>query len=100
MEGLRIGVARMEVFRIHPLTFAKSVDIELKGEFYLKAAHYTPLCDKSNSGGKAELMDLSHVEEEAEMQAAEYQRNIRRCHVCRSTRHLCPSFLLRNQRRC
>ena len=71
MEGLRIEVARMEVFRIHPSTFAKSVDIELNGEFYYKAAHYTPRCDKSNSGGKAEPMNLSHAGEETEIQAAE-----------------------------
>lgn len=71
MEGLRVGVARMEVSLIHPSTFAKSVDIELNGEFCFKAAHYTPRCDKSNSGGKAEPMDLSHAEEETEMQTAE-----------------------------
>ena len=71
MEGLRIGVARMEVFRIHPSTFKKSVEIELSDGFCFKAAHYTPRCDKSSSGGKAKPMNISHVGEVAEMQAAE-----------------------------
>ena len=40
MDRLRIGVARMKVFRVHPSTIKKVVNIELNGEFNFKAAHY------------------------------------------------------------
>ena len=35
MEGLRTGVARTEVFRVHPSTFEEAVDIALNAEFDL-----------------------------------------------------------------
>ena len=40
MEGLRSGVARMKVFRVHPQTFEEAVDIALNAEFNFKAARY------------------------------------------------------------
>ena len=99
MEGLRTGVARTEVFRVHPSTFEEAVDVALNAEFNFKAARYGTQCQNSSSFDKAEPMDLSHAEgEEAELQAAEQQRNIRRCYMCGSTRHLRPSCPLRKQR--
>ena len=38
MEGLRTGVARTEVFRVHPTSFETAVDIALKAEFNFKTA--------------------------------------------------------------
>ena len=99
MEGLRTGVARTEVFRVHPSTFEEAVDVALNAEFNFKASRYGTQCQNSSSFDKAEPMDLSHAEgEEAELQAAEQQRNIRRCYMCGSTRHLRPSCPLRKQR--
>ena len=40
MEGLRAGVARMEVFSVHPQTFEEAVDVALNAEFNFKAARY------------------------------------------------------------
>ena len=40
MEGLRAGVARMEVFRVHPQTFEEAVDVALNAKFNFKAARY------------------------------------------------------------
>ena len=40
MEGLLTGVARTEVFRVHPSTFEEAVDIALNAEFTFKAARY------------------------------------------------------------
>ena len=99
MEGLRTGVARTEVFRVHPSTFEEAVDVALNAEFNFKAARYGTQCQNLSSFDKAEPMDLSHAEgDEAELQAAEQQRNIRRCYMCGSTRHLRPSCPLRKQR--
>ena len=39
-EGLRTGVARAEVFRVHPSTFEEAVDITLNAEYNSKAARY------------------------------------------------------------
>ena len=55
----------MKVFRVHPSTIKKVVNIELNGEFNYKAAHYAHSVIKSNSGGKADPMDLSHTWEKA-----------------------------------
>ena len=44
MEGLRTGVARTEVFRVHPSTFEEAVDVALNAEFNLKAASYGTQC--------------------------------------------------------
>ena len=40
MEGLRAGVARTEVYRVHPATFEAAVDVALNAEFNFKAARY------------------------------------------------------------
>ena len=40
MEGIRTGVARTEVFRIHPTSFKAAVDIALNAGFNLKAARF------------------------------------------------------------
>ena len=40
MEGLRTGVARTEVFRVHPTSFDAAVDIALNAEFNLKADRF------------------------------------------------------------
>ena len=98
MEGLRTGVARTEVFRVHPSTFEEAVDIALNAEFNLKPARYGTHGHVSSSTDRSEPMDLSYAEcEEAELQAAEQQRNFRRCYMCGSTRHLRPSCPLRKQ---
>uniref|UniRef100_A0AAV1T4U4 Retrotransposon gag domain-containing protein n=2 Tax=Peronospora matthiolae TaxID=2874970 RepID=A0AAV1T4U4_9STRA len=38
VEGLRTGIARTEVFRVHPSTFEKAVGIALSAEHYVKSA--------------------------------------------------------------
>ena len=96
MEGLRTGVARTEVFRVHPSTFEEAVDIALNAGFNFKASRYGTHGDRSGSSDRAEPMDLS-LAEEAELQAVEQQRNIRRCFMCGSTRHLRSSCPLRKQ---
>ena len=96
VEGLRTGVARTEVFRVHLSTFEEAVDIALNAEFNFKAARYGTHGHAQSSFDKAEPMDLSHADDdEAELQAVEQQRNIRRCYTCGSTRHLRPNFPLR-----
>ena len=95
MEGLRTGVARTEVFRVHPSTFEEAVDVALNAEFNFKAARYGTQYQNAST---AEPMDLSYAEDEAELHAAEQQRNIRRCYMCGSTKHLRPSCPLRKQR--
>ena len=95
MEGLRTGVARTEVFRVHPSTFEEAVDVALNAEFNFKAARYGT---QYHNARTAEPMDLSYAEDEAELHAAEQQRNIRRCYMCGSTKHLRPNRPLRKQR--
>ena len=51
-----------------------------------------------SSSDRAEPMDISTAEEEAEFQAAEQYRNILRCFMCGSTKHLRPACPLRKQR--
>ena len=36
MEGLRTGVSRTEVFRVHPSTFDETVTVALKAKFKFK----------------------------------------------------------------
>ena len=99
MEGLRTGVARTEVFRVHPSTFEEAVDIALNAEFNFKAARYGTHGHAQSSFGGPEPMDLSHVDDDdAELQAVEQQRNIRRCYMCGSTKHLRPNCPLRKPR--
>ena len=38
MEGLRTGVARVEVFRVHPSTFEETVSIDQNAESNFKSA--------------------------------------------------------------
>ena len=40
MEGLRNGVARTEVFRVHLLILEEVVDVALNAEFNFKTARY------------------------------------------------------------
>ena len=99
MEGLRTGVARTEVFRVHPTSFESAVDIALNAEFNFKAARFGTHGYKSNSANSfssfnsLEPMDLSLAEtdEESDRQAVEHHRIIRRCFTCGSTKHLRPN---------
>uniref|UniRef100_A0AAV1TZI5 CCHC-type domain-containing protein n=1 Tax=Peronospora matthiolae TaxID=2874970 RepID=A0AAV1TZI5_9STRA len=96
MEGLRTGIARTEVFRVHPSTFEEAVDIALNAEFNFKAARYGTHGHAQRSFDGAEPMDLSHAEEEERaLLAVEQQRKIRRCYMCGSTKHLRPQCPLR-----
>uniref|UniRef100_H3H760 Reverse transcriptase domain-containing protein n=1 Tax=Phytophthora ramorum TaxID=164328 RepID=H3H760_PHYRM len=86
MEGLRTGVARTEVFRVHPTSFEEAVSVALNAEFNFKSARAGWGTSQTNSSGAAgssggpEPMDLSHAEdEEAELLAAEQRIGIRRC---------------------
>ena len=90
MEGLRTGVARTEVFRVHSTSFEAAVDIALNAEFNFKAARfgthgYNPnLVNYFSSFNSPKPMDpsLSETDEEAELRAVEQHRNIRRCFTC------------------
>ena len=94
MEGLQNGVARTEVFRVHPSTFEAAVEIALNAEHNFKAARYG-----TNTMHQAEPMELSHADSnEAELQAIEQRQFIRRCFACGSTRHLRPACPLRKAR--
>jgi hypothetical protein len=105
MEGLRTGVARTEVFRVHPTSFEEAVNVALNAEFNFKSARLGWTASQASSSGApgasngAVPMDLSYAEdEEAELQAAEQRGGIRRCYVCGSTQHLRPGCPLRKQR--
>ena len=96
MEGLRTGVARTEVFRVHPSSFEEAVEVALNAEFNFRAARYGTHGYNQSSSDRAEPMDLSYAEgDEAELQAVVQQRNIRRCYMCGSTKHLRPRCPLR-----
>ena len=104
MEGLRNGVARTEVFRVHPSTFDEAVKVALNAEFNFKSARLgwngsNPSSMSTQGSSRPEPMDLSHVAEgeEAELQAVE-QQGIRRCYSCGSTKHLRPGCPLRKSR--
>jgi hypothetical protein len=97
MEGLHTGVARTEVFRVHPTSFEEAVNVALNAEFNFKSARLGWTASQASSSGApgasngAVPMDLSYTEdEEAELQAAEQRTGIRRCYVCGSTQHLRP----------
>ncbi|CAH0482008.1 unnamed protein product [Peronospora belbahrii] len=91
MEGLLVGVARTEVFRVNPSSFEETVVVAWNAEANLKAAR--PATYNYSSDGSVS-MDCSQVEdEEAELHAAE-QQIVRRCYICKSTGHLmakCPA---------
>ena len=94
MEGLRTGVARTEVFRVHLSTFEEAVDIALNAEFNFKAARYGTHGHAQSSFDKAEPMDLSYADDdEAGLQAVKMQSNIRRFYTCGSTKHIRPNCL-------
>ena len=90
MEGLRTGVSRTEVFRVHPSTFEEAVRISLNAEQNFKSSRlgwngYNPSSARANSTStpavnRLEPMDLSYTEDEGEveLQAAEQQRVVRR----------------------
>ena len=96
MEGLRTGVARTEVFRVHSTSFEAAVDIALNAEFNFKAARFGIHGYNPNSANcfsslnRPEPMDLSPAEtdEEAELRPVEHHRIIRRCFTYGSTKHL------------
>ena len=83
MEGLRTGVARTEVFRVHPSTFEEAVRIAPNAEHNSKSARlgwngYNPSSARANStstpvGNRPEPMGLSYAEDggEVELQTAE-----------------------------
>ena len=99
MEGLRTRVARTEMFRVHPSTFEEAVDIELIAKFNFKATRYGTHGHAQPSFDRAEPMDLIRADDnEAELQAVEQQRNIRKFYTCTSTRHLHPYCSLHKPR--
>ncbi|KAJ8578803.1 hypothetical protein ON010_g400 [Phytophthora cinnamomi] len=99
MEGLRTGVARTEVFRVHPTSFEEAVNIALNAEFDFKSSRLGWNASYANSSSGPKPMDLSYAEdEEAELRTAEQRRGIRRCLICGDTRHLRVGCPLRNQR--
>ena len=99
MEGLRVGIARTEVFRFYPFNFEEAVDITFNAEFNFREARYGTYGHAQNSFDRAEPMDLSQADdEETQLQAVEQQGNIRRCYMSRSIRHLRLSFTQRKPR--
>ena len=64
VEGICTGVARTEVFRVHPFTFEDAVDIALNAEFNFKAANYGTHGHAQSSFGAPEPMDLSRVDDD------------------------------------
>jgi hypothetical protein len=105
MEGLRTGVARTEVFCVHPASFEEAVNVALNAEFNFTSARLGWTASQASSSGASDAsngavpMDLSYAEdEEAELQAAEQRIDIRRCYVCGSTQHLRRGCPLRKQR--
>uniref|UniRef100_H3H930 Reverse transcriptase domain-containing protein n=2 Tax=Phytophthora ramorum TaxID=164328 RepID=H3H930_PHYRM len=53
MEGLRTGVARTEVFRVHPTSFEEAVSVALNAEFNFKSARAGWGTSQTNSSGAA-----------------------------------------------
>ena len=110
MEDLRTGVARTEIFRVHPSTFEEAVSISQNAEHNFKSARlgwngYNPSFARATFAStsdycKPEPMDLSHAEDEdeAELHVSEQRQEVRRCYVCGSTKHLRPTCPLRKQR--
>ena len=65
-------------FRVHPWTFEEALGVAFNAEFNFKTACYDIQCQNLN---RDEPMDLAYAEDEAELHAAEQQRNIRRCYM-------------------
>jgi hypothetical protein len=65
MEGLRTGVARTEVFSVHPTSFEEVVNVALNAEFNFKSARHGWTASQAGSSGAtgasngAVPMDLS-----------------------------------------
>ena len=110
MEGLRTGIARTEIFRVHLSTIEEAVRIAPDAEHNFKSDRlgwngYNPSSSRANSTStpavnRPEPMDLSYAEDEGEveLQAAEHQRVVQRCYTCGSTKHLRPGCPFRRQR--
>ncbi|ETI35350.1 hypothetical protein F443_18307 [Phytophthora nicotianae P1569] len=94
MEGLRVSAARTEVFRVYPTSLEEAVDVALNAEHNLRSARPGWSAGSASSSSGPEPMDLSYAEdEEAELLAAKQSVGIRRCFMCKSTKHLragCP----------
>jgi len=78
LEGLRTGVARTEVFRVHPASFEEAVNMALDADLNCKSARLGWTASQASSSGASDAsngtvpMGLSYAEdEEAELQAAE-----------------------------
>ena len=98
MEGLRAGVARTEVFLVHPAAFEAAVDVALNAEFNFKAVRYGTHSYHMSMSDRSEPMDLCLAETDEELQAAEQHLNVRQCFTCGSTKHLLPRCPLRKPR--
>uniref|UniRef100_M4BK36 Uncharacterized protein n=1 Tax=Hyaloperonospora arabidopsidis (strain Emoy2) TaxID=559515 RepID=M4BK36_HYAAE len=96
MEGLRTGIARTEVVRVHPSTFEEAVRIALNAEHNFKLVRlgwngYNPSSARANSTStpavtRPEPMNLSYAEDEGEveLQAADQQRQATSQHSTRA----------------
>uniref|UniRef100_M4BUF4 Uncharacterized protein n=2 Tax=Hyaloperonospora arabidopsidis (strain Emoy2) TaxID=559515 RepID=M4BUF4_HYAAE len=105
MEGLRTGITRTEVFRVHPSTVENAVRIALNADHNFKSARlswngYNPSSARENftstpAVNRPEPMDLSYAEDEGEveLQADEQQRVVQRCYTQRqaTSQHSTPS---------
>ena len=105
MEGLRTGVVRTEVFRVHPSSFEKTVSIaqNAKNKILPGWNGYNTIFARATSANNAayckpEPMDLRNAEDEAELHVAEQRQEGRRWYTCRSTKHLRPTCPFRKQR--
>ena len=97
MEGLRTGVTRTEVFRVHPSIFEEAVRIALNAEHNLSrlelAEMGTTLALREQTTRVLRTVigrnrwTSAKDEGEVELQAAEQQRVVRRCYTCGSTKH-------------
>ena len=77
MEGLRTGIARTRIFRLHPSTIEEAVRIALNAEHNFKSDRlgwngYNPSSSRANSTStpavnRPEPMDLSYAEDEGEV---------------------------------
>ena len=92
-------MARTEGFRVHPSSFEEAVKVALNAEFNFRSTRPVWMSSQTPSSGP-EPMDLSHVEtDDAELQALERQKSIRRCFICGDSRHLRASCLVRETRK-
>jgi len=70
MEGLRTGVARTGVFRVHTASFEEAVNVALNAEFSFKSARLSWTASQASSFGTSDAsngavpMDISYAEDE------------------------------------